>query len=84
MLAALLVAHMCSLIDIALFFAFVALILWILALSKIILFTMGAAIHVFLVIAIILFVVWGVFRFVGTCAGGSFRKHASRNNTAMV
>lgn len=50
-----------SLFDLALTFALIALILWILAITTVIPIQ-GGIIHIFLVIAIILFVVWIVFR----------------------
>ena len=50
-----------SLFDLALMYAVSALILWILAITAVLPIS-GGIIHIFLVIAIILFIVWLVFR----------------------
>jgi hypothetical protein len=59
-----------ALLDLALFFGVIALILYIIALTGVI--AIGGVEHVFLVIAIILFVIWLVFRIVGECANGAY------------
>jgi steroid 5-alpha reductase family enzyme len=59
-----------ALLDLALFFGLVALVLYIIALTGVI--AIGGAEHVFLVIAIILFIIWLAFRIVGECANGAY------------
>lgn len=51
------------LLDLAILFAVLALIFWILAISGI--FSLGSISYILLVLAIIFFIVWLVFRVVG-------------------
>jgi uncharacterized membrane protein YtjA (UPF0391 family) len=72
-----------ALLDISLFFGLIALILYILALTGVIGIGVGLA-HIFLVIAIILFVIWLAFRLIGECSGGSYRLRNRRRGVVGV
>ena len=64
---------MFALIDLALLFGLVALILYILVVVAVLPATLGGLSYVFLVIAIVLFVVWLFLRVLGECSGGRYR-----------
>lgn len=70
-----------ALLDIALLFGLIALILYILSLTGVI--AIGAVSHIFLVIAIILFVIWLAFRLIGECSNGSYRMRNRRRGSVL-
>lgn len=62
---------MMEFLDLALLFGLIALILWILSITGV--FALGGIAYIFLVIAIILFLIWVVLRFcfIASATGGN-------------
>lgn len=64
---------MFALIDLTLLFALLALVFYILAVTAILPASLGGLAYIFLVVAIVMFIVWVLFRLVGECSGRSYR-----------
>ena len=69
------------LFDLFLFFGLLALIFYILILTAVLPASLGDLSYIFLIIAIVLFCVWVLFRFIGECSGGRYRM---RNRNHLV
>ena len=77
---------MFEILDVALFLAIVALILYILVVTGVLVFTgSGEVIHILLVIAIVLFIIWIVIRLFGCFRDGrGWRGYRNRNNPEVI